>query len=63
MQLLEVKNQEAARQLADVVQEGERLLADIQAALHDIASAQLEMRSWENRSSSASSALHHSSSS
>ena len=48
MQVLESKNQEAAKQLAEVVKEGEKLLTLIQDALHDIAQAQLEMRSWEN---------------
>ncbi|ESO91637.1 hypothetical protein LOTGIDRAFT_191328 [Lottia gigantea] len=38
---LEQENQEAARKLEDIVNHGERLLEQIQAALHDIAQSQL----------------------
>ncbi|KAK8779455.1 hypothetical protein V5799_019202 [Amblyomma americanum] len=41
---LEVENQEAARRLEEVVQQGEALLEQIQKALHDIAESQLSMQ-------------------
>lgn len=41
---LEVENQEAARRLEEVVQQGEALLEQIQRALHDIAQSQLSMQ-------------------
>ncbi|XP_017483850.1 PREDICTED: mediator of RNA polymerase II transcription subunit 21 [Rhagoletis zephyria] len=40
---LEIENQESAKRLDDVVQNGEALLDQIQIALEDIAQAQLEM--------------------
>lgn len=40
---LETESELAGEQLAETVKQGERLLSSIQAALHDIASKQLEM--------------------
>ena len=39
---LEYENEEAAKRLEDVVERGERLLSQIQDALHDIAQSQLD---------------------
>ncbi|CAG0883264.1 unnamed protein product [Darwinula stevensoni] len=44
LRILEQENQEAARQLSEVVRKGEATLAQIQGALHDIAQSQLEMQ-------------------
>lgn len=45
---LELENQDAARRLEDVVQQGEALLEQIQQALHDIAESQLNMQHLED---------------
>lgn len=45
---LEEENREAAKRLEDIVQQGEATLQEIQAALHDIAQAQLEMQKIES---------------
>lgn len=45
LSMLEYENQTAARNLQDVVSEGEELLTKIQDALEDIALAQLTMNS------------------
>lgn len=42
LQVLEIENQEAAKNLEDVVKQGEHLLLQIQEAQHDIASIQLQ---------------------
>ena len=47
LQRLEVENQEAAKQLEDVVAQGEKLLVQIQQALHDIAQSQLQSQMLE----------------
>jgi len=47
LQRLELENQEAARQLEDVVAQGEKLLVQIQQALHDIAQSQLQSQMLE----------------
>jgi len=47
LQRLELENQEAARQLEDVVAQGEKLLVQIQTALHDIAQSQLQSQTLE----------------
>ena len=44
---LEEENLEAANKLEDVVKQGEATLKEIQAALHDIAQAQIEMQKFE----------------
>ena len=44
---LEQENLEAANKLEEVVKQGEATLKEIQAALHDIAQAQLEMQKLE----------------
>ena len=44
---LEAENLEAANKLEEVVKQGEATLKEIQAALHDIAQAQLEMQKLE----------------
>lgn len=44
LKILEQENQEAADRLEEVVQKGEILLQKIQAALEDIAQAQLDMQ-------------------
>jgi mediator of RNA polymerase II transcription subunit 21 len=44
---LEMENQEAAKQLEDVVARGEALLSRIQQALHDIAQSQLHSQMLE----------------
>lgn len=41
---LEAENQEAAQKLEEAVKRGERLLAQIQSALQDIAQAQLRLQ-------------------
>ena len=45
---LEEENQEAARQLEEVVQQGETLLTQIQQALHDIAQTQLDSQALQS---------------
>jgi len=47
LQKLEEENLEAANKLEDVVKQGESTLKEIQAALHDIAQAQIEMQKFE----------------
>ena len=47
LQKLEEENLEAANKLEDVVKQGEATLKEIQAALHDIAQAQIEMQKFE----------------
>lgn len=47
LQRLELENQEASKQLEDVVAQGEKLLVQIQRALHDIAQSQLESQMLE----------------
>ena len=47
MQQLEKENEEAAQSLEKVVSEGEAILAEIQSALHDIATSQLEIQKLE----------------
>jgi len=47
LQRLELENQEAAKQLEDVVAQGEKLLVQIQQALHDIAQSQLQSQMLE----------------
>lgn len=47
LQRLELENQEAAKQLEDVVSQGETLLVQIQLALHDIAQSQLQSQMLE----------------
>ncbi len=44
---LEQENEEAAQRLEEVVERGEKLLSQIQDALHDIAQAQLECQALE----------------
>lgn len=44
LRLLEQENQEAAEKLEEIVQRGQELLEQIQAALSDIAQAQLDMQ-------------------
>lgn len=44
LRLLEQENQETAEKLEDIVQRGQELLEQIQAALSDIAQAQLDMQ-------------------
>jgi mediator of RNA polymerase II transcription subunit 21 len=44
---LEMENQDAAKQLEDVVTRGEALLTQIQQALHDIAQSQLHSQMLE----------------
>lgn len=44
MKVLESENQEAAEQLEAIVRKGQDLLEQIQAALSDIAQAQLDMQ-------------------
>ena len=51
LQKLEEENLEAAKKLEDVVRQGEATLKEIQAALHDIAQAQLEMQKFEGSAS------------
>lgn len=46
---LEEENLKAAQHLEDIVQQGEATLQEIQAALHDIAQAQLEMQKLESQ--------------
>ena len=48
LQKLEEENLEAANKLEEVVKQGEATLKEIQAALHDIAQAQLEMQKLES---------------
>lgn len=48
---LEEENAEAAQKLENVVKQGEEILKEIQAALHDIAQAQLEMQKLEGSGS------------
>eukprot|EP00093_Oithona_nana_P000909 00909.XXX_2476_3150_1 [CDS] Oithona nana genome sequencing. len=50
LQKLEEENLEAAHKLEEVVKQGEATLKEIQAALHDIAQAQLEMQKLEGLS-------------
>ena len=57
LQKLEEENIEAAQKLEDVVKQGEATLKEIQAALHDIAQAQLEMQKLEGGSGSSGSDL------
>ena len=45
---LEDENQESANKLEDIVRQGEATLKEIQAALHDIAQAQLEIQNLES---------------
>lgn len=47
LQRLEMENQEAAKQLEDVVAQGEKLLVQIQQALHEIAQSQLQSQMLE----------------
>ena len=47
LQKLEEENLEAANKLEEVVKQGEATLKEIQAALHDIAQAQLDMQRLE----------------
>lgn len=47
LQKLEEENLEAACKLEDVVKQGEATLKEIQAALHDIAQAQIDMQKLE----------------
>jgi len=47
LQKLEEENLEAANKLEDVVKQGEATLKEIQAALHNIAQAQIEMQKFE----------------
>jgi len=47
LQCLEQENQEAAKQLEDVVAQGEQLLVQVQRALHDIAQSQLHSQMLE----------------
>ena len=47
LEKLEAENAEAAKKLEDVVSEGGAILQEIQAALHDIAQAQLEIQKVE----------------
>jgi len=42
-----MENQEAAKQLEDVVAQGEKLLVQIQQALHEIAQSQLQSQMLE----------------
>lgn len=44
LRILEVENQEAAERLEAIVHHGQELLEKIQAALSDIAQAQLDMQ-------------------
>lgn len=48
LQKLEEENREAAAKLKQVVHQGEAILQEIQAALHDIAQAQLDMQKLES---------------
>ena len=48
---LEEENAEAANKLEEVVKQGEATLKEIQAALHDIAQAQLDMQRLEGNNS------------
>ena len=48
---LEEENAEAANKLEEVVKQGEATLKEIQAALHDIAQAQLDMQRHEGNNS------------
>ena len=52
LQKLEEENIDAANKLEDVVKQGEATLKEIQAALHDIGQAQLEMQKYESCGSS-----------
>lgn len=61
LQRLELENQDAAKQLEDVVAQGEKLLVEVQQALHDIAQTQLQSQTLET-SVTVSSALASSSS-
>ena len=47
LHVLERENEEAAKKLESVVQQGEHLLAQIQEALHDIAQSQLEKQALQ----------------
>jgi mediator of RNA polymerase II transcription subunit 21 len=47
LQKLEEENRETANKLEDVVKQGEATLKEIQAALHDIAQAQLDIQKLE----------------
>jgi len=51
---LEFENQEAAKQLEHVVEQGEALLSRIQLALHDIAQSQLHSQMLETSITKAS---------
>jgi mediator of RNA polymerase II transcription subunit 21 len=44
---LDQENQEEARQLEEVVQQGKKLLSQIQLALHNIAQSQLETQALQ----------------
>ena len=50
LQKLKEENIKAANKLEEVVKQGEATLKEIQAALHDIAQAQLEMQKLEGLS-------------
>ena len=47
LNVLDQENQKEARQLAEVVQQGEKLLSQIQQALHNIAISQLETQALQ----------------
>ena len=49
LQRLEVENDQAARNLEQIVKSGEHLLEQIQQALSDIAQTQLKLQALENQ--------------
>jgi len=60
LQRLEMENQDAAKKLEDVVAQGEKLLVQIQQALHDIAQSQLQSQMLETSVTVSSASLNNS---